>query len=343
MVGMRRKFLILAVALALSLGASPAVALGGDVTNDKRYELPYYETFIKVSNVVSDNSSQYISTTNDEIDPGVFVEHTIVRDLYIEATAPCKVTYSQGDQYIHYAKKLADGKFDADYDRPRIKFDVEKYTLFTRGKDGDFVFGKTVDQEPDDGMSVGAEGNYVTLSEGTYIVSYYDPSLRHAGGQAFSDYDVILTVKANVPASATATPNASTVLVNRTPRTFDAYTINDSNYFKLRDLAAALNGSGKQFEVTWDGAKNAINLLANKPYTVVGGEMTIGTGATAQNAALSTAKIFIDGKEVALTAYTINDSNYFKLRDIAKAFDIGVTWDAATSSIGIDTSIRYGN
>ena len=42
-------------------------------------------------------------------------------------------------------------------------------------------------------------------------------------------------------------------------KAFDAYNIEGSNYFKLRDLAYVLNGTDKQFEVGWDAAANAIS------------------------------------------------------------------------------------
>ena len=137
-----------------------------------------------------------------------------------------------------------------------------------------------------------------------------------------------------------AKPTRSKVLVNGTAIEFDAYNINNNNYFKLRDLAQAVTNTEKNFEVTWDGKNNAINLISNKPYTAVGGELVKGDGK-AKAATLSTAKIYKDGKEVTLTAYTINGNNYFKLRDIAKAFDIGVTWDSNINTVGIDTSISY--
>ena len=148
------------------------------------------------------------------------------------------------------------------------------------------------------------------------------------------------TLYAGWESTNNAKPIASKVLVNGTLIEFDAYTINNNNYFKLRDLAQAVNNTEKNFEVSWDGKKNAINLISNKPYTPAGGELTKGDGK-AKAATLSTAKIYKDGKEVSLTAYTINGNNYFKLRDIAKAFDIGVTWDSKTNTVGIDTSISY--
>lgn len=152
-----------------------------------------------------------------------------------------------------------------------------------------------------------------------------------------------VTEPASVPASSealSAAPTDSKVLVNGAITSFDAYTINGNNYFKLSDLAQVVNGTNKQFEVTWDGEKNAINLVSNKTYTAVGGEMASGDGKE-KSAVMNSSKIYKDGTEVALTAYTINGNNYFKLRDLAQAFDIGVTWDEATSTIGIDTSIGY--
>jgi len=142
------------------------------------------------------------------------------------------------------------------------------------------------------------------------------------------------------PAEVEALPTSSTVLVNGTSVEFEAYNINGNNYFKLRDLAQAVNYTEKNCEVVWDEANNARNLISNTPYTPVGGELTMGDG-TVKNAIPTKSKIFKDGDEISLTAYNINGSNYFKLRDIAKAFDIGVTWDGETNTVVIDTSISY--
>lgn len=137
-----------------------------------------------------------------------------------------------------------------------------------------------------------------------------------------------------------AIPTASKVIVNGSAVSFDAYTIDGNNYFKLRDIANVVTGTGKQFEVSWDGTKNAINLVSGSVYTAVGGELIKGDGI-AKQATLSTSKIYKDGREVNLTAYTIKGNNFFKLRDVSQLFDIGVTWDAVANTVGIDTSISY--
>lgn len=143
------------------------------------------------------------------------------------------------------------------------------------------------------------------------------------------------------PSGVSAAPTASTVLVNGQSVAFDAYNIDDSNYFKLRDLAYVLNGTDKQFEVGWDAAANAISLTSGKAYTAAGGEMAAQESPAQAEAVRSSSKILLDGAEAALTAYTINGNNYFKLRDLGQAFDFGVGWDGEAQTISIDTSTGY--
>ncbi|WP_201305413.1 stalk domain-containing protein [Paenibacillus puerhi] len=141
--------------------------------------------------------------------------------------------------------------------------------------------------------------------------------------------------------SAAAQPIASKVLVNGKETAFEAYNINDNNYFKLRDLAMAVNGTEKQFEVSWDASKNAISLESGKAYTPEGGELAVSANPAAKEAASTDSQIYLNGREVQLTAYNIDGNNYLKLRDVAKALNIGVTWDGQTNSVGIDTKVDY--
>ena len=55
----------------------------------------------------------------------------------------------------------------------------------------------------------------------------------------------------------------------------------------------------------------------------------------------STQTFYINGQQAPLTAYLIGRSNYVRLRDIGKAVDFGVTYDAATNSVYIDTDTHY--
>ena len=137
-----------------------------------------------------------------------------------------------------------------------------------------------------------------------------------------------------------AVPSSSTVLVNNKNISFDSYNIGGNNYFKLRDLAYALNGTSKQFEVNWDEKYDAIRLISEKEYTIAGGEMT--RSETSNNvAALTSSSVYLDGKAMSLTAYNIGSNNYFKLRDIAAALDFEVGYNAITKTVTIDTSKGY--
>ncbi len=140
---------------------------------------------------------------------------------------------------------------------------------------------------------------------------------------------------------AAAVPTASKVVVNGKEVAFEAYNIDGNNYFKLRDLAKAVNGTKKQFEVGFDAASNAISLKAEAAYTAVGGELEASGAAGEQQAVPSSSALLLNGEKLELGAYNINGNNYFKLRDIAKAFNIGVTWDGKLNTVGIDTAIDY--
>lgn len=142
--------------------------------------------------------------------------------------------------------------------------------------------------------------------------------------------------------STTAKPTSSKVIVDGKEVAFDAFNINNNNnYFKLRDIAKIVNGTDKQFEVSWDSGKQVISLESGSAYTSVGGELTVSKEKKNKNAKFNSSAILLDGEEAQLEAYTIAGNNYFKLRDLAAAFDFNVTWDAAAKMIVIDTSTGY--
>ena len=70
------------------------------------------------------------------------------------------------------------------------------------------------------------------------------------------------------------------------------------------------------------------------------------SGPAAQAADYLTARpttqaFYLDGEKISLTAYLIGGSNYVRLRDIGRAVDFGVTYDAATNSVYIDPDTHY--
>ena len=55
----------------------------------------------------------------------------------------------------------------------------------------------------------------------------------------------------------------------------------------------------------------------------------------------STQAFYLNGEKISLTAYLIGGSNYVRLRDIGRAVDFGVTYDAATNTVYIDSTQPY--
>jgi len=162
------------------------------------------------------------------------------------------------------------------------------------------------------------------------------------GGGANNTTDSTLTPQSSTIGTVTALPTVSTVFVDGENVSFDAFNINGFNYFKLRDVAYILSGTTRQFDVGWDNENNAILLISDSPYSIVGGGMASAAEGNKQ-ATPSTSRIYLDSNEVQLTAYNIEGSNYFMLRDIGQVIDFYVNWDEENERIIIDTSEPIGD
>lgn len=122
-------------------------------------------------------------------------------------------------------------------------------------------------------------------------------------------------------------PTNDRLEVDGWPHSPAAYKIHDFNYFKLRDIAALVNGTDKQFSVGYDSFTGDVTLTSGQPYSVTAGDLTVPPAASRQ-ATASTNVIYINGVRMQLTAYLIDGYNYFKLRDLASALDFYVGWTA---------------
>ncbi|MCL2124564.1 MAG: hypothetical protein FWH33_01080 [Oscillospiraceae bacterium] len=148
------------------------------------------------------------------------------------------------------------------------------------------------------------------------------------------------TPPAPPPKPVTATPTASTVYVNGVAVAFDAYNIGGANYFKLRDLAYALNGTEKQFEVGYDNASKTVTLTSNKAYIPGSADMQPGDGKV-KAVSPTPSLILLDGVELNLVVYNIGGANFFMLRDLMKVIDVFVGYDNASKAITLETDKGY--
>lgn len=130
--------------------------------------------------------------------------------------------------------------------------------------------------------------------------------------------------------------------------TFYCYSLYNGgvNYVKLRDVAEAIDGSVRKFNVGWDGATNSITLLDGEDYVPDGSELKqyfVGD----QNYQVSTAQVKYYGHPVILDGLTLTApnggaSNYYKLRDIARVIGFDVSW-YPDKGIVIDTWNLYND
>ena len=120
------------------------------------------------------------------------------------------------------------------------------------------------------------------------------------------------------------------------------YNIDGYNYFKLRDVAMLLNGTGSTFSVDYDAAVKAIRVVTGAAYTPKGDELQKGKDLSA-TAVVSHQTLFIDGKERSdLPAYNIGGYNYFKLADLGKALNFGVRYDTDSHTIVVESRKETG-
>ncbi len=130
-----------------------------------------------------------------------------------------------------------------------------------------------------------------------------------------------------------AVRSTQNLVVNGAGVACEKYNIDHSNYFKLRDLAQLLNGTGSQFDVGWDAAAGVVSVTTGQPYTSPNGhELELGEDRSA-TAAVSAQTVMIDGAvRTDLTVYNIGGSNFFKLRELGDALGFDVDFDPAANT-----------
>ena len=123
-----KKYLLACILItALIIGGLPVNVLGADTSTEKRFDLKYYDAYFTVSNVVSDNYDEYIVTEKYD-SYGEIYQITYATDMFIEATAPCKVTFCMGNQYIQKTKMLEDGTYEI-YDTEYLDLVIDNNVL----------------------------------------------------------------------------------------------------------------------------------------------------------------------------------------------------------------------
>lgn len=132
--------------------------------------------------------------------------------------------------------------------------------------------------------------------------------------------------------AANVVASPQTVYVDGTRRNFEAYNIDGNNYFKLRDIAYILSGTGSEFSVAWDPIENLILVETGKAYVSDGTEMKTGVDNSA-TAVPSSQGLIVDGRRVGLHPYNIGGHNFFKLRDLGDVLHFAVDYNATINCV----------
>lgn len=141
----------------------------------------------------------------------------------------------------------------------------------------------------------------------------------------------------NAVNSLTAEVSKSNITVNGKSVDVSGYTVNYSNYFKIRDIAMILRNTSSRFDVDWDQKLSAITVSLDKKYTIIGGELESSSIATTMDIEENSAPIYVDGEEKDVRCYNIGGYTYFKIRDIADLIGFTVNWNELTQTIEIIT------
>lgn len=107
------------------------------------------------------------------------------------------------------------------------------------------------------------------------------------------------------------------------------YIIDNYNYFKLRDVAAVLKDTEAKFGVEYKD--EVATLTKGADYKVADTDQK--EVKKVSKGILTNDKVMVGDKALTATAYKIDNSNYYKLRDLGEALGFGVDFDKATNTV----------
>ncbi len=139
-----------------------------------------------------------------------------------------------------------------------------------------------------------------------------------------------------VRASADALVSLQSVELNGKAVHIAGYLINGNNYFKIRDLAAALKNTSSRFDVSYDKEREAVKIIFGGKYEGSEGDLKPLVKGT-KKALESPQVIFKDEEPLKVSIYSIDGNNYLKLRDLANVLNFSVKYDNARSVVEIFT------
>lgn len=172
------------------------------------------------------------------------------------------------------------------------------------------------------------------LSRTVFFVAFQEvePILRLSRPLALALCAALLTTPA---AAATAKKSSENFYVYNVKTPFSAYQVGGNNYVRARDFARA-TGCG----LTYDPETSSIRLTAGTGYD--GADETAAPVTAARAAARPTLQaVYVNGEATDIQGYSIGGYNYFKLRDLGRAFGWSVIYNGAQKRVELNPERPY--
>lgn len=168
---------------------------------------------------------------------------------------------------------------------------------------------------------------YIDIHDSNFLTNGY-PN-RNKINNFINSYEKVNTLS--------ATKSQANLSINGRIYDILGYAIENSNYYKIRDIAMLIRTTPSRFEVGWDQKQDAITIKTGIKYSPIGSELTDDTSTTL-NISKTVAPIYVDGDKVDVETYTINDSTYIKIRDLGDMVGFAVDWNGDTQTVEITTN-----
>lgn len=135
--------------------------------------------------------------------------------------------------------------------------------------------------------------------------------------------------------------SSSAIDVNGTEVEIEGYNIEGNNYFKLRDIAAALSETNKNFQVEYDKDNDRVVITAGKNYEPDGTENFEAEDPDNKQIKETVSEVYFGENKIELKAYNVDGYNYVKLRDVASMMDFALMYYGDIKEVSFVTDKKY--
>lgn len=141
---------------------------------------------------------------------------------------------------------------------------------------------------------------------------------------------LVLFTSVNVFANAKV--SSQSVVLDGKDTGVKGYNIADNNYFKLRDIAALLDGKDAEFNVSYDNDRSAVMITSKSDYKKTAEDLVPLKDSNSE-VKKSSHNVFVNGVRHSFKVYTIDGYNYFQLRELGRTIGFDVNFDEENNSV----------